>query len=42
MGEEPELQETENEWDELEGEGAPGMTETPDESEPKDERRGDG
>ena len=38
---EPELQETENEWDELEGEGAPGMTESPDESEPKEERQGD-
>jgi RimJ/RimL family protein N-acetyltransferase len=36
---EPELQETENEWDEARGEDAPGMTESPDESEPKEERR---
>lgn len=39
--EEPELQETENEWDEARGEDAPGMTESPDEGEPKEDRRGD-
>jgi RimJ/RimL family protein N-acetyltransferase len=38
---EPELQETENEWDEARGEDAPGLTESPDEGEPKEDRRGE-
>jgi RimJ/RimL family protein N-acetyltransferase len=38
--EEPELQETENEWDEARGDDAPGMTESPDEGEPREAREG--
>jgi hypothetical protein len=35
------IQETSREWDDELGRGAPGMTEEPDEAEPKDDRRGD-
>lgn len=35
---EPQLQSTEEEWDEARGDDAPGMTEGPPESEPKEER----
>jgi hypothetical protein len=35
------IQETSQEWDDELGEGAPGMTEDPDESKPKEQRRGD-